>query len=124
MSIALKEQQFNSFDEFITDRTMIQFGATFIIALQIKQISTNMSESILNPIIEKILQSDINKFKVNVFGINFVLGRVITSVITFFLTMLMIYGAVKLTKIYTKFDDDKSNALEEKTVQEKTHLKK
>lgn len=61
---------------------MIQFGATLIIALHVKQISTNVSESILNPIINQILESEVNKFKVTLFGIDFVLGKVITSIIT------------------------------------------
>lgn len=123
MSITLKEKQFDSFGDFITDKSMIQFGATLIIALQIKQISTNVSESILNPIIDKILELDVNKFKANIFGINFVLGKVITSIITFLLIMLIIYGGVKLTKIYKKFEEEKPvNKLEpsqeQKTIKE------
>lgn len=108
MSINLKENQFDSFGDFLTEKTMIQFGATLIIAIQVKQISTNISDSILTPIIDKILESDVNKFKINLFGIDFFLGKIITSTITFLLTMVLIYGVIKLTRVYKKFDEEKS----------------
>jgi large-conductance mechanosensitive channel len=125
MSINLKENQFDSFGDFLTDKTMIQFGATLIIALQVKQISNNISDSILTPIVDKLLESDINKFKVNIFGIDFILGKIFTSIITFFLTMAIIYTFIKLTRVYKKFDEDPTQEQQQpQPEQEKTQPKK
>lgn len=109
MSINIKKSHFNSFTEFLDNPTMWQFGITLVVALQVKNITTNITDTVLTPIIEHFLNSPLNKYYVNIYGVDFYFGKIIGSIITFFMIMLMIYIFIKVTKM-----DEKLEAVEKK----------
>jgi large-conductance mechanosensitive channel len=104
MSINIKKSHFNSFTEFLDNPTMWQFGITLVVALQVKNITTNITDTVLTPIIENFLHSPLNKYYVNIYGVDFYFGKIISSVITFFMIMLMIYVFIKVTKMDEKLE--------------------
>lgn len=112
MSVVFNDGDLDSFQNFISNKTMFQFAITLVIASHLKQTTYNISESILTPIIDKITDSKINKLNINIFGIDFYLGKIISNLLTFILIMLILYVFIKATKIDKKLqqDDNKNNS--------------
>lgn len=100
------EQQFYSFVDFLTDSSMIKFGVALVISLQLKQIVSSITDSILTPIMNYILDSNINKFHFRLFDINFQLGGVISNTLSFLVIMFIIYTFIKLFKIDKKIEEN------------------
>ena len=93
------ERQFYSFVDFLTDSSMIKFGVALVISLQLKQIVTSITDGILTPIMNHILDSNINKFHFKIFDINFQLGDTLNNTLSFLVIMFIIYTFIKLFKI-------------------------
>ena len=93
------ERQFYSFVDFLTDSSMIKFGVALVISLQLKQIVASITDGILTPIMNHILDSNINKFHFKIFDINFQLGDTLNNTLSFLVIMFIIYTFIKLFKI-------------------------
>jgi large-conductance mechanosensitive channel len=102
MSVVFDDNDLVSFKNFMSNRSMFQFAITLVIASHLKQTTTNISETILTPIIDKITNSRINRMSIKLFGIDFFLGKIISNIITFVLIMLMLYIFIKATRIDKK----------------------
>jgi large conductance mechanosensitive channel len=100
------ERQFYSFVDFLTDSSMIKFGVALVISLQLKQIVTSITDGILTPIMNHILDSNINKFHFKIFDINFQLGDTLNNTLSFLVIMFIIYTFIKVFKIDKKIEED------------------
>jgi large-conductance mechanosensitive channel len=103
------EKQFRSFGNFLTDSSMIKFGVALVISLQLKQIVENITDSILTPIMDKILNSHLSKFHFQLFDINFQLGEVITNILSFVVIMFIIYYFIKFFKLDKKIEESEKH---------------
>ncbi len=110
MSVVFEDSDLDSFKNFLSNKSMFQFAITLVIASHLKQTTTNISETILTPIIDKITDSKINKLSVNLFGIDFFLGKIISNLLTFLLIMLFLYIFIKATRIDRKLHKNDKKA--------------
>ena len=100
------EKQFRSFGDFLTDNAMIKFGVALVISLQLKEMVENITKSILTPIMDKFLNSHLNKFHFKIFDIDFHLGGVISNTLSFVVIMFLIYSFIKVFKIDKKIEEN------------------
>ena len=100
------EKQFRSFGDFLTDNAMKKFGVALVISLQLKEMVENITKSILTPIMDKFLNSHLNKFHFKIFDIDFHLGGVISNTLSFVVIMFLIYSFIKVFKIDKKIEEN------------------
>ena len=79
---------------FLLDRNILSVGIGLIVATQVNKITTMFVESVISPILNRIMGTNTDKFKdyrVEVFGIKFELGNLIIQFINMILTLFIIY---------------------------------
>jgi len=88
-----------SFSDFISDKNIITTAIGLIVALEVKQLTHNVTSTIISPIINKIVgHGGLNDISITIFDTKFELGSIITTLISFFIVMYIVYLVVKFTK--------------------------
>ena len=104
---------------FLLDRNILSVGIGLIVATQVNKITTIFVESVISPILNRIMGSNSDKFKdyrVEVFGVKFELGNLITQFINMILTLFIIYLIWRVSLLPNfKSITDKFNIIKEGT---------
>ncbi len=108
MSVVFEDSDLDSFQNFMSNKSMFQFAITLVIVSHLKNITTNISETILTPIIDKITNSKISRLSVNLFGIDFFLGKVVSNLISFLFMMVLLYAFIKTSRIDKKLKKEQA----------------
>jgi len=95
--MVLKEE-LKGFLQFLLDKNIFQSGISFLIATQVNGLTKNIIDSIVTPVLEKVLDEKIRNQDTEVFGIKFKTGQLILSIINFLIVMFFIYYLYKITK--------------------------
>ena len=95
--MVLKEE-LKGFLQFLLDRNIFQSGISFLIATQVNSLAKNIIESIVTPILERVLDKKIRNQDTEVFGIKFKTGQLILNLINFMIVMFFIYYLYRITK--------------------------
>lgn len=85
----------NDFIHFLVDKKVITIGIGLILASQLSVFVSNITTSIINPVIHKFIQKDqtekLEQMKVEIYGIQFELGKLISSIINFIFILFALY---------------------------------
>jgi large-conductance mechanosensitive channel len=92
------KDELRGFFKFLIDRNIFQSGISFLIASQVNSLSKNLIDTIIKPILEKIIDEEIRNQDTDFLGIKFKTGQLILNLINFMLVMFFIYYLYKITK--------------------------
>lgn len=85
----------NDFIHFLVDKKVITIGIGLILASQISVLVNNITTSMINPIIHRFIQKNqtekLEQLKVEVYGIEFEAGKLISGVINFIFILFALY---------------------------------
>lgn len=95
--MVLKEE-LKGFLQFLMDKNIFQSGISFLIATQVNALAKNIIDSIVIPILERVIDEKIRNQDTVVFGIKFKTGQLILNLINFMIVMFFIYYLYKITK--------------------------
>ncbi len=98
------------FIKFIVKQAVVTSAITFLIAGQTQKLASLVVDTLVEPLFSIDLDKDGNpdlkqleKFVLELFGLKFPLGKLITQIIKFFVFIFFIYIALSLIMRYTKF---------------------
>lgn len=89
--------QFTEFIKFLFEKNIFQTGLAFIIAAQINQLFKDFLASIVTPVADKVTSAETKNKKVKLFGVEFLTGQFILSLINFMIVMIFLFYLYKLS---------------------------
>lgn len=93
---------FDNFLNFLKNKNIIPLGLTFIISLNINKISNDFIESIVSPIINRFFGKEstiaLKDRTITIFGITFLIGKFINSLLQFIVILYIVYWIYTFTE--------------------------
>ena len=92
--------------KFILNRNIVQMGVGLIIASNVGKITTSVTDFIISPIVNRFTNGqikDVEKYTIEIAGIEFKVGALMLNIINFILTIIVLYYIWRLTQL-TSFD--------------------
>ena len=96
--------------KFVVKKAVVASAITYLIAGQVQSLASLTVDTLVEPLFSIDLDKDGNpdlkqleKFVLELFGLKFPLGKLITQLIKFFVFIFFIYIALSLIMRYTKF---------------------
>ena len=87
--------ELSDFLSFISKANVIQVGVGLLIANQISILFNSIIQDLFAPIISKLIGNNLQKYNLNIAGMQLGIGNLILTVINFIMTLLFIYYMVK-----------------------------
>ena len=93
---------FSNFFNFLKNKNILSLGLAFIISMNVNKLSNDFISSIVSPLINRIFgtESDIQlkDRKITIFGITFLIGNFINSLIQFIVILYIVYWIYTFTE--------------------------
>lgn len=93
---------FSNFFNFLKNKNILSLGLAFIISMNVNKLSNDFITSIVSPLINRIFgtESDIElkDRKITIFGITFLIGNFINSLIQFIVILYIVYWIYTFTE--------------------------
>jgi large-conductance mechanosensitive channel len=96
---------YEGFLAFLLDRNILSVGIGLIIATQLSKISNSFIESIVSPIINKVIGSNtdtLKEYRIEIFGIKFEIGNLLINIINLIFIIFLIYFIWRFSFIFDK----------------------
>lgn len=96
--------QSKKFLKFLIDKNVVSAGIAIIVGSQVGKITGSFVENLLSPFINLILAGETKNFDdyiIEFRGIHFKVGLFITSLIQFFINMIMVYHVFQIAQFST-----------------------
>jgi large conductance mechanosensitive channel len=88
-----------SFLSFLVDKKVLTIGIGLMIASQLSVLTNTFTKSIINPIINKLIKDKtqtLDELEVEIVGVKFEVGKLISSIINFLIVLIILYYLYKL----------------------------
>jgi len=86
-----------AFINFLDQKNVLTTSMGLILALQINTLFLNIIDDIIKPVASKVVDEDINKHTVDIYGIKLKVGHLFFSIFNVFITLIMIFYLYRLT---------------------------
>lgn len=95
----LKEflEHFAGFLKFLFEKNIFQAGIAFVLASQINKLFLDFLSNIVTPVADRVISSEIKTQTTEVFGVKFLTGNFMLSVINFMIVMIVLYHLYKIS---------------------------
>lgn len=80
--------------KFILSKNIVQTGVGIIIATNINKLTVAVSDFVISPIVNRLTNGDvkdIEKYTIEIAGVEFKVGTLILNIISFILTVIIVY---------------------------------
>ncbi len=103
--VSLIKSEYSNFINFLIENNVISIGLAFIISNQVITVFNDMMTSIISPIFARIIgssESQIENVKLHIFGIEFLIGKFLFSLLHFYIILIILFYIVRLMPIPNK----------------------
>lgn len=90
--------ELSSFVEFLLEKNIFQSGISFLIATQVNQYSRTIIDTIVEPILDTVVDKDFRDKTLLVGPIEFKIGELIMATINFFIVIIFLFYLYRITK--------------------------
>ena len=100
--VGLIKSEYSSFIHFLIENDVVSIGLAFIISTQATNVFNDMMTSIISPIFARIIGSNESKIEdvtLHIFGIKFLIGKFLFSLLHFYIILLILFYIVRLMPI-------------------------
>lgn len=89
--------EFFGFVHFLLEKNVFQTGLAFVLATQINTVFLQFVNTIINPVIDKVIQEKTKNKTTLIFGIEFKTGQLSIAIINFLIVLLFLYYLYKIS---------------------------
>jgi large-conductance mechanosensitive channel len=104
-NVGLLKSEYSNFINFLIENNVVSMGLAFIISTQVTAVFNDMMTSIISPIFARIIgssESKIEDVKLHIFGIEFLIGKFLFSLLHFYIILLILFYIVRLMPMPNK----------------------
>ena len=89
--------EFNEFINFLESKNVLSSSMGFILALQLNTLFLNIIDDIVKPVASKVVDEDINKHTVDIYGVKLKIGHLFFSIFHVFISLILIFYMYRLS---------------------------